>query len=358
MGGPPRPPAHALGGRRARRAATPVDAAIEACLSVQSRAVGDSTGSRCAAATPPGLHLLVWDHGLDLADPTVRGRSSRARRRPAVPVTARCASPTACCRSSTRPRPRSASSATTPPRCAPRSRDDELLRLALAAPTAPGRGARAHPLGERRHHLRAERAPAQPARSSSAATARAVRGRRAQRRRRQLRRPQGRSTACASPAEITTDAKVIPAARVAAGSPTGVDLGRGVPPDGRAFEGSVAIGAGVAADARHRAARAARQRPGAVRRARRRLLHRRQRALRRGRGDDRVPAARRRDAVDRRPAAAARSSCSTAPRAGDARRHPAARLRRHRAAGRPTTTCRRRRSRPATSTAATSRTSC
>ena len=42
------------------------------------------------------------------------------------------------------------------------------------------------------------------------ATTAPVRHRRAQRRRRQLRRPQGRATGCASPPEITTDAKVIP----------------------------------------------------------------------------------------------------------------------------------------------------
>ncbi len=71
--------------------------------------------------------------------------------------------------------------------------------------------------------------------------------------------------------------------------------------------------------------RAARQRPGAVRRARRRLLHRGQRAVRRGRGDVAVrPSRRRTRRRDRRP----RRRSGRRPR-----RHPAAGVRRCRAPG-------------------------
>ena len=97
------------------------------------------------------------------------------------------------------------------------------------------------------------------------------------------------------------------------------------------FEGSVAIGAATAADARPGAAGPARQRPGALRRPRRRRLHRGQRALRPGRGHRPLPAPRRRDAgqprqphrqpgPDRGP---------RRPPGGHARRHRAGGLRRH-----------------------------
>ena len=89
---------------------------------------------------------------------------------------------------------------------------------------------------------------------------------------------------------ITTDAKVIPAvmARHVAGGVT--DLGEAFRRTVAEFEGSVAIAAAAADRARSALPGAAGQRSGPVRRHDRRPLHRRQRAVRRGRGDDAVPA--------------------------------------------------------------------
>ena len=83
---------------------------------------------------------------------------------------------------------------------------------------------------------------------------------------------------------ITTDAKVIPAlvARHAAG---GVELFEAFRRTVASFEGSVAIGARRRRRARAPVPRPQRQRPGRVRRPRRGPLPRRQRALRRRRGD-------------------------------------------------------------------------
>ena len=113
-----------------------------------------STGSRCAAATRPGLHLLVTGHGLDLADPDVARLIAERGADPLFAAGVGARRRRARSRSSTRPRPRSVSSATTPRALRAQIRDDELLRLALRVATRRGRGARAHALGERRHHLR------------------------------------------------------------------------------------------------------------------------------------------------------------------------------------------------------------
>ena len=127
------------------------------------------------------------------------------------------------------------------------------------------------------------------------------------------------------------------------------------------FDGSVAIGASVAADPSHPAARPARQRPGPLRRPRRRPLPRGLRALRRGRGV-RPPTcastARRRPTRPTPPAAGARSWCSTPAAPASLDGHPPAVLRRRRPPRRPRPSCAGPRSPPATSTGATTRTSC
>ena len=122
-----------------------------------------------------------------------RGRSVVHRRR-------RCARPPDTSRSSTRPRPRSASSATTPRACAPRSATTSCCVSRCAPTPRRGGGARAHALGEHRHHLRGERAPAEPGGARRRRSRRRVAyvDRRAQRRRRQLRRPQGARRPAAS----------------------------------------------------------------------------------------------------------------------------------------------------------------
>ena len=119
----------------------------------------------------------------------------------------------------------------------------------------------------------------------------AVRGRRAQRRRRQLRRPHRARRPARSRAEITTDAKVIPAL-------VSRRLGRCCRPH-EAFRATVADARGLARDrrpgGRRRPARllplAARKRAGALRRARRGRVRRRERAVRPRRRDRRVRAA-------------------------------------------------------------------
>ena len=68
-----------------------------------------------------GLHLFVWDHGLELDEPELAARLAAWGEDLSTPP-ARCESPTAVsCRSCTRRRPRSASWATTRLRCALRS---------------------------------------------------------------------------------------------------------------------------------------------------------------------------------------------------------------------------------------------
>ena len=160
--------------------------------------------------------------------------------------------------------------------------------------------------------------------------------------------------------EITTDAKVIPtlvARRVAEGA----DLVHGLPQHGGQLRGVGRHRRLRQRRSRQAAARPAGQRPGAVRRPGRRGLHRRQRALRRHRADQPTTCAwtaRRPPTPTTRPPAAVRSWCSTAPAAGtlegiERMAYDGTPL--------PVTDGRRRRwprSPPATSTGATSRTSC
>ena len=178
-----------------------------------------STGSRCAAATPPAC--TCSSPATVSISPTRRRAAGRgAQRRIRCSRRARCASPTATSRSSTRPRPRSVSSATTPRALRAQIRDDELLRLALRAETAEAsvlahtRWASVGIISEpNAHPLNQEELDGDGRRRRSPYV-----DRRAQRRRRQLRRPQGARRRCDFPAEITTDAKVIPALVVAPAS--------------------------------------------------------------------------------------------------------------------------------------------
>ena len=62
----------------------PSVAAIEALRLGAGRAVGASTGSRCAGRDSAGLHLLVRDHGLDLDEPAVAAPGRGAHHRSAV----------------------------------------------------------------------------------------------------------------------------------------------------------------------------------------------------------------------------------------------------------------------------------
>ena len=160
--------------------------------------------------------------------------------------------------------------------------------------------------------------------------------------------------------EITTDAKVIPAI-MARGDRGRRRARRRVPRRGRELRGIGRDRRAHECRARPRVLRAARQRPGALRRHRRGRVRRRERAVRARRGDPHLPAARRRDAREpRQPRWQPRPARGARRDAGrHARRHHAGRVRRHRRC--PVTRRRPRRrprSPPATSTAATSRTTC
>ena len=150
-----------------------------------------STGSRSGGATRPGS--TCWSPGTGSTCPTRRCTGSAAATRCSGRVrSARCRVPAAGrpWPSSTRRRPRSASSATTRGRCGPPS----PATTCCAGPSRPPT-AEVAVLGHTRwasvgiisepnaHPLNSE---------ESTARAGPVRGRRAQRRRRQLRRPQGR----------------------------------------------------------------------------------------------------------------------------------------------------------------------
>ena len=112
-----------IAGRPAIEAFTSVQLALSALdrLEVRGR---DSAGLHAARARPRPRPRRRRPSRALLAD--------RARR-PAVRVAGRCARPRATSASSTRRRPRSASWATTPRRCAPPSAATTLLRRALAA---------------------------------------------------------------------------------------------------------------------------------------------------------------------------------------------------------------------------------
>ena len=357
----PRPAAHRARGRRPRRPRRAVAAAVDGVPRRSSRRCRRSTGSRCAAATRPGCTCSCADHGLDLDDPAIAAAARRARR------------PTRCSRSRLGARRRTARLGVRlqgggrdrrarrqhRARCAPRSRDDELLRLALSRADGRGRRCSATPAGRASASSPRPTPTRSTARSSTAGDA-------------------ARTSSAALNGDVDNyaDLKALdglriagrdhhrrqgdPRARVAPASPTGARPRRGVPrarsPRSRARSPSARA---VAADARPAAPRAARQRPGALRRPRRRLLRRRQRALRPRRGDatrylrldGETPA----DAEQPAPAAGQVVVLDGAPGRRRSTASSAGRLRRHARCRSPTADAGHApRSPPATSTVATS----
>ena len=277
------PPAHG----RARSVRSP--AAMPArrpspATSRSSRRCRRSTGSRCAAATRPAS---TSSSGITASISTTRRSPRRSARRNADPLfqCGTVVSPGTCSRSSTRRRPRSVSSATTRACCAPRSPPTSCCAWPVR-PAARARGARPHPLGERRHHQRTELPPGEQRRARVAGrtaptSSRALNGdvdNHADLKRR------------ARPAHRRADhhrREGDPRARVPPRSAAGDDVVEAFRRTVAEFEGSVAIGAASRPTAPISAARPPRQRPGRCTSASPRTGHRRQRAVRRGRGDQR-----------------------------------------------------------------------
>ena len=277
MGGGPRPAAD--GARRRRpRGSDLAPGAIEAFTSVQV-ALSALDRLEVRGRDSAGLHLFVHDHGLDLDDPAsprllderhdpLFGSGAVRHAGDSLSFVYKAAAEIGELGDNTATLRRADPRRRSP---APRARGRD----------GPGRRAGAHALGERRHHLRSERAPRQQ--RGSRARRRSVRHRRAQRRRRQLRRPRG-DRATRRPdrdhdrRQGHPDARLAPARRRRGGR-------RGVPRDRR-------LARGLGGDRRRGRrpsgeppARPARERAGAVRRPGRGHLRRRQRALRARRGD-------------------------------------------------------------------------
>ena len=131
-----------------------------------------STGSRCAAATPPGsISSSVTTASTSTTREHRAPRCASASADPlfrsgAVRVTGRCAQLRLQGGRGDRRARRQRRAC-----CAARSPSDALLHRALDNDTGARRRARSHPLGERRHHLGGERAPAQPGGAGAQATA-------------------------------------------------------------------------------------------------------------------------------------------------------------------------------------------
>ena len=164
-----------LAGRDARPSALAGYLAIQQALSAIDR-------MEVRGRDSAGLHVFVWDHDLDLDDPAIVAAVAERAGDPlfqggAARVAGRCLSfvykaaaeigelgdNTRALRAARRRRPAAA------PRAAQRA--------------SPGRRARAHPLGQRRHHLRAQLPPREQRRDRAAGRRgrTAVRRRRAQR---------------------------------------------------------------------------------------------------------------------------------------------------------------------------------
>ena len=355
MGGPPRPAAHRPRGRGAWPAAT----AGRGGRRLPRRPAG-AVGARPARGARPRLGRpapVRAEPRTSLSRPGRAAPARRAQHRSAVPERLGARRRRSASASSTRRPPRSASSATTPARCAPRSPPTTLLRLALSQPDARARPCSATPGGRASASSPSPTATRSTARSSSRSGGAPyvvavlngdvdnhadlkVAPRPAHRRPDHHRRqghPGGRW-----PATLASRRR---------------DLGRGVPPHGRRVRGLVAIGAAAADRARPRcfspcgaAARrctSASPRTATSSPASRTASSRRRSRYLRMDGETPSPSGSRGQVV-----------VLDGAQAGELDGHPAHGLRRHRAAGDRRPTSPPPRSRPATSTAATPRTTC
>ena len=156
-----------------------------------------------------GLEVQLTGHGLDLGGPGGRRRSLADRGPPAVHRRQRPVWPTACCVFVYKAAAEIGELGDNTAALRAAIRGDELLQLALAVARRRGPRPGPHPLGVGRHHLRAQRPPAElrrdrPARSTARSSPRCSTATST------TSPTSSRPTTCALPAEITTDAKVIP----------------------------------------------------------------------------------------------------------------------------------------------------
>ena len=290
-------------------------AAIEAFTSIQV-ALSALDRLEVRGRDSAGIHLLVTDHGLDLDTTGIRALLEPRAPRPPVPLGRRPhAGGSPQLRLQGRGRDRRARRQRPPPAAGDRRRRSAASRSQLA--DGQDRGARSHAVGERRHHLRGQRPSAELRGGGSPRRSRSLRRRRPQRRRRQLRRSQGGRLARHRGRGHHRRQGHPDPRQPAPGRGRRPD--RGVPAHGRRLRGLGRHRRPGGRRPRAAAARAARQRPGPVRRPRRRRLRRGQRAVRPRRGDlDAICAwtARRRPTPTTRPPAGARSSLLDGDRAG------------------------------------------
>ena len=238
-----------------------------------------------------GLSVLVDGHGLDLADPTV-ARIIGERRDPLFASGAvRASEPGGQIAFVYKVAEEIGELGDNTAALRAAIRSDDLLRLALRSPGRARNGARAHALGECRHHLRSRTRTRSTTRSSAPSLEPFVvaalngdidnhadlRARDAAHRDRDHHRREGDPRAHLAPDRI------------------GNRRNRGVPRVGRVVRRVGRDRRRNRRRARARVPRAARQRSGALRRLRRRRVRRRERALRTGRSRTHLPAGRRRD---------------------------------------------------------------
>ena len=155
-----------LAGREAGEGALAAYLAIQQALSALDRL---EVRGRDSA----GIHVFVHEHGLDLADPARAGLDRAARAGPDVPVRLgavvggvlsfvyKAAAEIGELGDNTRALRAAVAG-------------DQLLRRAVAVAVGRAIGARAHALGERRHHLRAQRPPDQQRRARGRPAARRI----------------------------------------------------------------------------------------------------------------------------------------------------------------------------------------
>ena len=157
LGGAQRPHPHRAVRRRASPGATPASPPSPA-TSRCSRRSRRSTGWRSAAATAPASTCSC---GITVSTPPIRRCSALLARRTRDPLfqsgSVRLAGRVPQLRLQGRGRDRRARRQREG--AARRVHADELLRLALLSPSARVVGARPHPLGQRRHHQRAQLPP-------------------------------------------------------------------------------------------------------------------------------------------------------------------------------------------------------